>query len=191
MTSDFKPGKAYLIKGKDIEQVKQGIKKWLAKNDIELINEDEDIIEANKYGFFVYYEFYFLVKLIINPLGTLVIFSDKKSKNIFYSRNFLEPLPSVLLEKRKDMIRFLNGKEELDVDMGAYARISIFTYIPLSLIAILLLFYIDFYIIFLIFAPLSAFLFITIFVLLPRQITKNKNLSEYKVEEYKGEIKID
>ena len=191
MTSDFKPGKAYLIEGKGIEQVKSEINEWFAKNNIELINEDEDLIEAHDYGFFYYYEFYFLVKLVENPEGTLVVFSDKTSKNIFYSRNFLEPLPSVLLEKRKDMIRFLNGKEELNVDMGAYARLSIFTYIPLSLIAILLLFYIDFYIIFLIFAPLSTILFITIFVLLPRHITKNKNLPEYIVEEYKDKIEFD
>jgi len=191
MTSDFKSGKAYLIEGKGIEQVKQGIKEWLAKNNIEMLMKSEDLIEAHDYGFFNYYEFYFLVKLVENPEGTLVVFSDKTSKNIFYSRNFLEPLPSVLLEKRKDMIRFLNGKEELNVDMGAYARLSIFTYIPLSLIAILLLFYIDFYIIFLIFMPISLLLTLFDFVLFPRQITKNKNLPEYNVEEYTGEIKID
>jgi len=191
MTSEFIPGKAYLIKGKGIEQVKSEIKEWLAKNDIEMLMESEDIIEAHDYGFLYYYNFYFLVKLVEIPEGTFVVFSDKISKNIFFIRNCFEPLTSLLDEQRRDMIRFLNGKMELNVSLRSFARIVNFTYLPISLTLMLLIFFIDFYYLWWISMPIGLLWAIFYFAILPWTMTKNKNLPEYKVEEYKGEIEID
>ena len=52
MTSDFRPGKAYLIEGKGIEQVKGEIKDWLAQKEIEIVYEDPSTIEGFKFDFF-------------------------------------------------------------------------------------------------------------------------------------------
>jgi len=188
MTSDFTPGKAYLIEGKGIEQVKSEIKDWLVKNEMEMLMESEDMIEAHRYGFYYYYEFYFLVKIVENPEGTLAVFSDKISKDILF-RNLSARI--LLKDKREDMIRFLNGKKELNVDLKAYARIMYLISALIGLIAFLFLFNIDLYLFFLIFMPISLLLTLFNFLLLPWHITKNKNLPEYKVEEYKGEIEID
>jgi hypothetical protein len=185
MTSDFKPGKAYLIKGKDIRQVKKEIKDWLAQNDIEQINEGEDLIEAHAYGFFYYYDFYFLVKLVENPEGTLVVFSDKVTNRIVLSP--VTTARKFLPDKREDMIRFLNGKKELEIDLSSYGKIVNLTSAPIVIIGILLFYYIDLYLFLLIFIPIVVFVSIYQYSL-SRQITKNKNLPEYKVEEYKGEI---
>lgn len=110
MTSDFRPGKAYLIEGKNIGQVKSEIKEWLGKKQIE-IEEKGDFIQLYKSGHKTPFHFYALtygysdenkIRLVPHDKGTLIIF-NKNDSAIF--RHGM----------RKNLIRsILNKKEILD-----------------------------------------------------------------------------
>ncbi|NMC59820.1 MAG: hypothetical protein GYA51_10635 [Candidatus Methanofastidiosa archaeon] len=184
MTSDFKPGKAYLIEGKSIEQVKSEIKEWLGKKQIE-IEEKGDFIQLYKSGYKTPFHYYALtygysdknkIRLVPHDKGTLIIFNNNDT-TIFGQG------------MRKNLIRSMQNKKEImdpnDILVmsgiicmsflfiwlrsGAWTRNGYNFLYNIIFIAITLILALYFY-------------------------SRQKSLLEnpdYYIEEYKGEIEID
>lgn len=203
MTSDFKPGKAYLIEGKGIEEVKSEIKEWLAQKEIEIVYEDPSTIEGFKFDFFFRYPLRITVKLSERSSGVILAFSNNhihkpKFLSYEYVYNYIPIpifLPRILFwEYFSNMIRFIAGKKEVYLNLDLfnflyyYGFLFIYILFELFLNAPLLSKVISLsgpqygvYIIYLILIPMIIWL-----------IVKNISLSDkYYIEEYKGEIKID
>ncbi len=102
MTSDFRTGKAYRIKGKDVEQVKSEIKEWFTKNGFEF-EEDGDFILAYVYPIEVGYSHENKIKIQKCEKDTLIIF-HKKSTVAFPH------------DKRKNLVRSISDKKEFTID---------------------------------------------------------------------------
>ncbi len=178
MTSDFKPGKAYLIEGKSIEQVKSEIKEWLGKKQIE-IEEKGDFIQLYKSGHKTPFHFYSLtygysdenkIRLVPQDKGTLIIF-NKNDTAIFRDG------------MRKNLIRsILNKKEILDPN-----DIIIFAFMA-CIIPVIIRIRTDSNLLYIL-----SFIVITLLLAL-YFYSRQKSLLEnpdYYIEEYKGEIEID
>jgi hypothetical protein len=195
MTSDFKPGKAYLIEGKNIEQVKSEIKEWFFKNGLELLDEEPYLLEGYKYSIFKY-EVWIKIKLIENSKGILLTFDNRYTKK--YLRFFLTILSKNFLEEmRKDLIRAISRKKEIK------ARLI---FGLLNILATIYFFGITFYIVnfyrinkieslsikYFLICFLVYYVLINIIDILTLFIIKNISLNDkYYIEEHKGEIEID
>lgn len=203
MTTDFKPGKTYLIEGKSLEQVKSEIKEWLVKNDMGILIDKENEIGADKKNFLFNYEVWIHLKLKPTNKGTVIIFSDEF--NNFYSGflvyGFLNlinlGLGFYMQEFRKNLIRYLLNKNQIKID---FQQIS-FNFFPFCLATFIVItlcmlyapeyLFVHFFevtMIFFIFLILSILILYFIHL---RKIQRQTDLSEFKVEEFKGEIKID
>ncbi|KYC53599.1 MAG: hypothetical protein AMQ74_00342 [Candidatus Methanofastidiosum methylothiophilum] len=108
MTSDFKPGKAYLVGGKGIEQVKSEIKEWLAQKEIET-EEKGDFIQLYRSGYKTPFHYFALtygysdenkIKLVPHDKGTLVIFSENSTSMLRHGM-------------RKNLVRSMQNKKEI------------------------------------------------------------------------------
>ncbi|HOI77183.1 MAG TPA: hypothetical protein PLI06_06190 [Methanofastidiosum sp.] len=207
MTSDFKPGKAYLIEGKGVEQVKDEIKEWFKGNKLEIVIDKENEIGADKKNFMFNYEVWIHLKLMPSNKGTIVVFSDEF--NYFYSGFFVNGFLNLInlglgfymQELRKNLIRYLLNKNQIKID---FQRIS-FNFFPFSLATFiifgLLIIYSPMYVFRSILINIIDIQVITLIVLILsvlglylihlRKNRKKANLPEYYVEEYKGEIEID
>ncbi|NMC58395.1 MAG: hypothetical protein GYA51_03270 [Candidatus Methanofastidiosa archaeon] len=127
MTSEFFPGKAYLIEGKSIEQVRSKVLEWLEKNQIDVIYDNDNLIEGyakyeHLYG--LVYDIWVYLKLLPEQAGTIVVFHNK-----LYKKS--EQLIKLREQKRVDLIRYLKGKEELNIDINSF-YIKIAIYLPIG-----------------------------------------------------------
>ena len=187
--SDYVPEKTYLINGKSVNQVKGEIGEWLCHNKIEIRFEKRNRIETHGLvpGFTDEN-----INVSIYPKGpnTLIIFKSGMPIEDKY-KNLLE-------QKRLDLVRFLEGKKELKIkykmlfifDARVFSFILSFFIISLLIIITKNIENTDFIIL--------PVLILTTIGWIPfykkysdEEIQKRANLPEYKVEEYKGEIKID
>jgi hypothetical protein len=113
ITSDFIPDKAYLIKGKSMEQVKKEAKRWLTENKIKIVSEGENELETDE----LIPEYPDdKINLRLSQMGwdTLVIFCDEKSNKDLKEK--------IIEQKKLDLVRFLQGREELKL---SYSRITV------------------------------------------------------------------
>jgi len=119
---EFFPGKAYLIEDKSIEQVRSKIKEWLEKNEIDILYDCDNLIEGYSLHevFSLEYDTWIYLKLLQESSGTVVVFHHK-----IYNKRSL--LPNLEEQKRIDLIRFIEGKEELDIDISSFI-INFYTY---------------------------------------------------------------
>ena len=192
MNPDFIPSEKYLIEGKNLEKVKQEIKEWLARNNIEILYESDNYIKASKVSFLSYYEILIYICLLEHKRGTIVIFDKSLAINKYITRNFYNP--DLIKEKRKNLIRFLNNKNELQMDFDKFLIITLLPLGFIGLVGAIIILSSDFRdnLIFLsslfVIGLLDALLY---FWILPWNMTKNKALLEYRVEEYKGKIDIE
>ncbi|NMC59358.1 MAG: tetratricopeptide repeat protein [Candidatus Methanofastidiosa archaeon] len=106
MTSDFKPGKAYLIKGKGIEQVKSEILDWLSKKGFQ-VEDNEDFIKAFVYPLSVGHSDENRIMLKQQGKDTLIIF-HKKDTVVF----------SHLI--RRNLVRSLSNKKEIPFEISKF-----------------------------------------------------------------------
>lgn len=119
---EFFPGKAYLIEGKGIEQVREKILEWLDKKEIDILYDHDNLIEgyASYEHPLIQYDTWIYLKLLQESSGTVVVFHHKPRKKY-----------GILLELRKqeriDLIRFIEGKEELNIDIDSF-HINFFIY---------------------------------------------------------------
>ncbi|KYC51862.1 MAG: hypothetical protein AMQ22_01127 [Candidatus Methanofastidiosum methylothiophilum] len=173
MTSDFKPGKAYLIEGKGIEQVKSEIKEWLGKKQIE-IEEKGDFIQLYKSGHKTPFHFYALtygysdenkIRLVPHDKGTLIIF-NKNDTAIF--RHGM----------RKNLIRSMQNKKEI-LDPNDILLFAVMACIIPFIIRIRTEFNLLYIVPFIVITLLLALYFYS------RQKSLLTN-PEYYIEEYKG-----
>ncbi|NPV50728.1 MAG: hypothetical protein HPY60_05975 [Candidatus Methanofastidiosum sp.] len=195
MTSDFKPGKAYLIEGKSIEQVKGEIKEWFQKHDFEVLEEGKKEIQGRKIPFGEGYDIWLYIKLKSIKGGTLMVFNNTYVTK-YYDWNLIwfPYLKNYVLEWSKNLVRFLLSREETELN---YTNKFFYFGYFLSAVSIILSFILGVSGI----ISSSAMLLLIIIVCLclgiglnvSRILYGNKlsNLPEYKVEEYKGEIEID
>ncbi len=116
---EFFPGKAYLIEGKSLEQVRSKILEWLEKNEIDIVYDHDNLIEGYSIheSLIFSYDTWIYLKLIPGPKGTVVVFHHK----VFKKDSRLSELRE---QKRLDLIRFIEGKEELDIDVSSYYTIN-------------------------------------------------------------------
>jgi len=112
---EFFPGKAYLIEGKSVEQVREKILEWLDKNEIDLMYDHNNLIEGYSIheSLIFSYDTWVYLKLLPDLKGTVVVFHHKVYKKD--SR-----LSELRKQKRLDLIRFIEGKEELNVNVSDY-----------------------------------------------------------------------
>jgi hypothetical protein len=191
MTPDFKPGKAYLIEGKGIEQVKDEIKDWFFNNDLDLLDEGPYNLEGYKFSFIFKYEVWIKLKLIENPKGVILAFN-----NHYVKKYPMFPFPTVLVrglivEMRNNLIRFLIGEKEIKINLDIFYIVLYSIIILVSSLGYYSLLtngYLD--------PTLVTFLVNILLVILISIISwlivKNISLSDkYYLEEYKGEIEID
>jgi hypothetical protein len=204
IVDEFIPGKAYLIEGKSIKQVKKEIKEWLSKNEVEIVKDEGNEIQGYKIDLFKMEvgEVWIHLKLSETVAGTLIIYDQRISRNplsnllisnipIFTVSNYLEEL-------RKDIVRCINRRPEFITGFfdRVYTIFSIASFIPFFL-AILIMFIgpkiVGLYW-FKIIVTCILFSIITTFptnYYLRRKIQTSSNLPEYKLEEYKGNIESD
>jgi hypothetical protein len=113
MTSDFKPGKAYLIEGKGIEQVKNDIKEWLTEKGIEVKEEDENSLLAYNYFYsFKISRIWISLKLENHISGTVITFDER----VYGFWIWVGAEYYYLDEIKKDMVRYLKGKKEIGIN---------------------------------------------------------------------------
>jgi len=195
MTSDFRPGKAYLIEGKKIEQVKSEIKEWFQKYELATIDTKKEIIDIWSATFTT--ELWLHLKIIENSKGTLIVYGNRLFKN---ELRYHYPGVQYAEEIRKDLVRYLQGKKELVIGkLDSYrSRLEALSIIPFISVFFTFLFSnylfhdratikIVLILAFLFFAACSIFV-LYFEIQLNHKIQKLSNLPEYKVEEYKGEI---
>lgn len=193
MTPDFKPGKAYLIKGKGIEQVKSKIKEWFTKHDFEVLEEGKKEIQGHKEDTWIKVDVWIYIKLKLMENGTLLIFHNENIKWYKVMIIIYPDLRRYADEWQKNLVRFLSKRKELGLDY--YTKYCYIMYISGFIIFVPLIFNIfvqlpD------IFKTDPIHLILVFVLLLLRYLTsmyklRQANLLEYKVEEYKGETKID
>ncbi|KYC51863.1 MAG: hypothetical protein AMQ22_01128 [Candidatus Methanofastidiosum methylothiophilum] len=124
---EFFPGKVYLIEGKSLEQVRSKVLEWLEKNEIDVIYNNDNLIEGyakyeHSYG--LVYDIWIYLKLLPEHDGTIVVFHHK-----IYKKS--GQLIALREQKRIDLIRYLNGKEELNIDINSF-YIKIAIYLPIG-----------------------------------------------------------
>ncbi|NPV50323.1 MAG: hypothetical protein HPY60_03895 [Candidatus Methanofastidiosum sp.] len=130
MTSDFKPGKAYLIEGKGIEQVKSEIKDWLTEKGIEVKEEDENSLIAYNYFYsFKISQIWISLKLENHISETVITFDERVYR--FQMWLIVGGQYYYLDEIRKDMVRYLKGKDEIGINtIGRYCALSYLPMLP-------------------------------------------------------------
>ncbi|NMC59796.1 MAG: hypothetical protein GYA51_10515 [Candidatus Methanofastidiosa archaeon] len=198
MTSEFRPGKAYYIKGKRPEEVKHGVEEWFKMHDLATIDTNEEIIDVYEFTFTS--ELWLRLKIIENSKGTFIVYDNRLFKNELHYHHLGVQYSE---EIRKDLVRYLQGKKELvlgrfDSYHSRFDALAIILFIPIYFtflfsnylfhdittrkIVIILAF---------IYFTVGSFFGLYFENQLDHKIEKLANLPEYKVEEYEGEIRID
>ena len=128
MTSDFRPGKAYRIEGKSVEQVKSEIKEWLAEKGIEVKEEDENSLLAYNYFYsFKIGKIWISLKLENHISGTVITFDER----VYGFWMWVGAEYYYLVEIKKDMVRYLKGKKEIGINtIGRYYTLTHLPILP-------------------------------------------------------------
>jgi hypothetical protein len=184
---EFFPGKAYLIEGKGVEQVKDEIKEWLEKNFGQITEyEDESIMAQN---FFTMIEACIELKLYPNKSGAIILYS--KRRYILDIESFWRVDNYLVDELKNDLVRYVQKREELLTPLirkFLILRLSPFI-IPFATFFLSILGHAKFELVYPL-GLLSVAMFIIVNYLFKRKIQKLSNLPEYKVKEYKGDVTI-
>lgn len=199
IVDEFIQGKAYLIKGKSIKQVKKEIKKWLDKNEIEIVKDEGNEIQGYKTTFGINSTWIWLhLKLSVASSGTLIIYDNRLFRTEILPI-FLPFTNTYFEELRKDLIRYIQGRPELIVGYFDKLTTKVKTISSIPFFLGILIIFIGPQIV----GPCSlkiGFAFGLLYAVLTestqhyyllRKIQKLSNLPEYKVEGYQGEIRID
>jgi hypothetical protein len=186
----FTVGEKYIISYSNIDQLKEEIKGWLNDNKMNIIQEDHRTIGAVKTRADIgYYDLSIIIKLIPNVSKTIIIFDKNLARN-YPIINF--GIKKVLLELRRNLIRKLNGREEIKINLTRF-------------------FVIDYIFLFVVFLPLGYLVF-NKYVVMERlsiiwgsmaisyplvrrlwfsyKVEKQASLPEYYIEEYNGDVDI-
>ncbi|NMC60101.1 MAG: hypothetical protein GYA51_12095 [Candidatus Methanofastidiosa archaeon] len=199
IVEEFIPGKAYLIKGKSIKQVKKEIKKWLSKNEVEIVKDEGNEIQGYRLDFFKINSMgiWLHLKLSATISGTLIIYDNRLFRTEIIPIHW--PFINTYLEElRKDLIRYLQGRPELIVGYfdKLITKVNLISFIPFFL-GILIMFIGPKIVgpywnkIIIIFILLYLILNLLFGHYLLGKLQKLSNLPEYRVEEYTGKIDLD
>lgn len=185
MTTDFIPDKAYLIKGKGIEQVKKEALESLEKLFCNITEYEDDSFTAD--GGIQIPQTRIEFKFYPHGKGTIIAFSRKSHFSDTVGKYFEDKFIVDVL--KKDLVRHAQGREKLlwpTINKYNIFRV-LFSFLVLALLFFLVIFgYIqDGQFIFLGVCTTSIVAF-GIYLLLKLKIQKLSNLPEYKVEEYTG-----
>lgn len=204
IVEEFIPGKAYLIEGKSIGQVKKEIKEWLSKNEVEIVKDERNEIQGYKLDFFKIEvgEVWIHLKLSETVTGTLIIYDQRISRNPL-SNSIISIIPNYtvsnyLEELRKDIVRYINRRPEFITGFfdKFYTIFSIVSNLPFFL-AILIMFIGPKIVGPYWFKIIVTCILVSIIIGYPakyylkRKIQTLSNLPEFKVEEFKGKIDIN
>jgi tetratricopeptide (TPR) repeat protein len=186
----FTVGEKYIVPYSNIDELKEEVKGWLNDNKMNIIREGHDTIEAVRTRVDIgYYDLSIIIKFIPDISKTIIIFDKNLARN-YPIINF--GIKKVLLELRRNLIRKLNGKEEIKINLTRFFVIDYIFLFVVSLSLTYLIFnkYVLMERLSIIWGSIAIIYPLVRRIWLSHKIQKQANLPEYFIEEYKGDIII-